>query len=344
MQSILDNQTAYRQEVAYRQLGVIQQNVEQIAREKGLPAAREYLTGLAKSSNVMPGVSKVVSKRISELEQRQTASQAVGMLFSKNPAERQRGIGLAFQSMPTQAAAGLMKATMPDMQAVNVNGRLFSFNPATGEAVQLANVPKEFSLGSINDKQVERELMRLAGGDIQGWQQAMTSEDPEQRSIAQGMLSRAVQSAEGKEVEKEARREARSDARVNKLTMAQERSAAMAYGREQGSTLEAGRSEKIDMARDVLRTAKNIEAAYNPDFVGPARGRLGWLGEKTGQLSPEETAFRSYTERLKDDLLRARSGAAISEKEYERMLGFLPDPTQNPGQFQTQLRIFTDQY
>jgi hypothetical protein len=63
-----------------------------------------------------------------------------------------------------------------------------------------------------------------------------------------------------------------------------------------------------------------------------------------GILGEEETAFRSYVAKLQDDLLRAKSGAAITENEYERMKGFMPDPSQGPEQFKAQLRIFVDQY
>lgn len=35
---------------------------------------------------------------------------------------------------------------------------------------------------------------------------------------------------------------------------------------------------------------------------------------------------------------------SYSDPEYERMRGFLPDPTQNPEQFKAQLKIFTQQY
>lgn len=35
---------------------------------------------------------------------------------------------------------------------------------------------------------------------------------------------------------------------------------------------------------------------------------------------------------------------SYSDPEYERMRGFLPDPTQNPEQFKARLKIFTQQY
>jgi hypothetical protein len=310
-------QQQHQQDIAQRQLSTLQQNVQEIARTQGPEAAKAYL--VQASRQVRPGVGDVVNKRLQELQTQANLAQGISLLRSGKPEDFTRGESLIMANSEPGEAIKILGHFEPKLQAVQTGNRVFTFNPRSGNLDLKAVVPAEFSASMIGGQDVTQELNVGYPGGISGFQADMSSNDPARQAKAQQGLQQATVGARQREIEGEQRRHS------------------MRLG-------EAGQSEKINMARDVMRTAKNIEASYNQDFVGPARGRLGWLGEKTGQLSAEETAFRSYVAKLQDDLLRAKSGAAITENEYERMRSFLPDPSQNPEQFRSQLEIFTDQY
>jgi len=74
-------------------------------------------------------------------------------------------------------------------------------------------------------------------------------------------------------------------------------------------------------------------------------GRIGPFPISTdalGKLTPDERRFLAVTRRYADDVLRLKSGAAINEQEFARMLQFLTDPSITPQSFQVRLQLEDD--
>ena len=92
-----------------------------------------------------------------------------------------------------------------------------------------------------------------------------------------------------------------------------------------------------------------IEQSAKPEYLGGVvsglsgngmGGVLGSAREATGFIDDNEVAFRSDVASLKDQLLRARSGAQINEAEYQRLQKELPDVTQPKNVFDARMMAF----
>lgn len=86
--------------------------------------------------------------------------------------------------------------------------------------------------------------------------------------------------------------------------------------------------------------ATDIGDLMEDRFVGKVGGTGGAVREFTGQISDEEVEFRQIVADVKDSLLRARSGAAITESEYRRLSRITPNVTDMPRVFKAKLRRF----
>jgi hypothetical protein len=85
---------------------------------------------------------------------------------------------------------------------------------------------------------------------------------------------------------------------------------------------------------------KRIESNYKPDYVGAVMGRVGETKGKFVDLPVNQTTFYADVNDIKDQLLRARSGAQINEQEYARLVKFLPDANSPAGNFEAKLARF----
>lgn len=65
--------------------------------------------------------------------------------------------------------------------------------------------------------------------------------------------------------------------------------------------------------------------------TGFLSGVTGAIGRFTGLGSADKTTFNTVAKNLQDEILRARSGAATGENEFDRMLEFLPDTFTQEG-------------
>lgn len=85
-----------------------------------------------------------------------------------------------------------------------------------------------------------------------------------------------------------------------------------------------GERDKLADLYTLQQQADSIEqiVAANPRYVGVGQNTLGGI---TQMFSDEEAAFRAQVENMKDSLLRMRSGAAITESEYQRLSSFVPN-------------------
>lgn len=94
----------------------------------------------------------------------------------------------------------------------------------------------------------------------------------------------------------------------------------------------------------MLGNIGRIESTISDEWVGPAAGRYyGTKEALAGLNNPDQVAFYADTRDLGDMLLRARSGAAITEDEYARLSKLVPTPNLPPDVFRARLARFKDQ-
>lgn len=90
--------------------------------------------------------------------------------------------------------------------------------------------------------------------------------------------------------------------------------------------LPAEQQSKLAEFDTILSVAENIKNKFDPSYVGPIKGRTGRLQEKyTNQLPEEQLEFYTDVSALKNELLRLRSGATITDQEYQRLLNEMPN-------------------
>jgi hypothetical protein len=113
---------------------------------------------------------------------------------------------------------------------------------------------------------------------------------------------------------------------------------------------DASTQKDISQLYGVLRQVDNIRGNFDKEYLGPVKGtdtafetrrRIGsYIGSPVGE---KEVTFRQSLKDISDQLLRARSGAAINEAEYERMIGILPKATDEPKVFEAGVKRFEDE-
>lgn len=111
-----------------------------------------------------------------------------------------------------------------------------------------------------------------------------------------------------------------------------------------------GAQTQIASLNSLSRSVQEIKNQFNKNFVGPVVGQdLDYasrrvFGKVIGRpLSEQEVQFRQNLDNIKDQLLRARSGAQINEQEYARLSTLLPKATDEPKVFQSGLKRFQDE-
>jgi hypothetical protein len=115
------------------------------------------------------------------------------------------------------------------------------------------------------------------------------------------------------------------------------------------------RIEDIDVAQGYVDEIKRLIPSVRLDkVVGGLRpvlnekiqtGRLGFIPlpeSVTKQLTPDENRFLSLVQDYADSILRVRSGAAITEGEMKRMVGFIPEQSATPQAFLARLDLQRD--
>jgi hypothetical protein len=91
--------------------------------------------------------------------------------------------------------------------------------------------------------------------------------------------------------------------------------------------------------RDQIGTIQNL---YSEKYVGPVAGRFYAKAENITNLPENQVKFYAYVNDVKDQLLRARSGAQINEQEYARLVKFLPTAELPPGNFKARMKRFEE--
>jgi hypothetical protein len=100
--------------------------------------------------------------------------------------------------------------------------------------------------------------------------------------------------------------------------------------------------EKLSSIYEFQGKLIDVEALFDPDVVGPIAGRWAGFRERynipfTESPTSDQIIFRQITQMIGDDLVRLRSGAAISIPEYDRLMKMMPDPNLPPKTFKAKL-------
>ncbi len=117
--------------------------------------------------------------------------------------------------------------------------------------------------------------------------------------------------------------------------------------KNEGEPLEPAVQEKITALETLKRQSNTINSNLKDEFLGPIRGTQAHfgmrrsLGSKVNDpVGDKEIVFRQSLEDVDDQLLRARSGAAINEQEDKRLRNILPKATDEPKVFRAGLKRF----
>lgn len=95
------------------------------------------------------------------------------------------------------------------------------------------------------------------------------------------------------------------------------------------SPISAGEREKFKDAKNLTALANDIMVDYHPSFVGPIAGRNQGVKNAigfsiTGKLTAREARFFSNLAKLRNIVLKVRSGGAVVDQEMNRALEELP--------------------
>ena len=104
----------------------------------------------------------------------------------------------------------------------------------------------------------------------------------------------------------------------------------------------AAQKDNIDKLDTVLREAEYAKKILESGLkTGPLQTRVAEGGAVLG-LSKQFTQYKSAVSNMNSILLQARSGAAVSDQEYERIKGFIPLVTDDENTAKVKIERFYD--
>lgn len=86
----------------------------------------------------------------------------------------------------------------------------------------------------------------------------------------------------------------------------------------------------FDNSINALSAINNL---FDEKYVGFAKGRVGSFKQFLGKLGQDESLFRSAIAEYDNELLKLRSGAAVTENEYKRFKNEVANVNTSPEQF-----------
>lgn len=108
---------------------------------------------------------------------------------------------------------------------------------------------------------------------------------------------------------------------------------------ERGKTLPAGEVDKIAETRQFISQLKRAGELFKPEYAGPVTQWTRWAKGMTSGLPADETEFRSLVSNFENTLLKLRSGAAVTQQEFDRIKRELPQFGDPPKTFPIKLRV-----
>lgn len=103
-------------------------------------------------------------------------------------------------------------------------------------------------------------------------------------------------------------------------------------------------AERGDLTYDIglLNQLGSVRSGFNRSYVGPGHGVVGKLSQATGRMSKDESRFRSGLAGIRNQILKMRSGGAVTPQEGQRLLDEMPTLDDPPDAFQSKLDQFED--
>lgn len=107
-------------------------------------------------------------------------------------------------------------------------------------------------------------------------------------------------------------------------------------------TRTASPSEREQLSADISLLAQigRARESYKRGFVGPLKGRASGLQQKTIGIGRNEASFRSNLAAIRNQILKMRSGGAVTEGEAGRLLEELPTVNDTPNVFDSKMDSF----
>jgi hypothetical protein len=109
------------------------------------------------------------------------------------------------------------------------------------------------------------------------------------------------------------------------------------------SSVSAGQRDQLDKLDTLLREANSAQTILETGIdTGPLASRLK-AGAAIFGGAQEFTQYRSVIDNLGSILLQARSGAAVTPQEFERIKGFIPSPNDDEKTAKTKVQRFIEE-
>jgi hypothetical protein len=244
-------------------------------------------------------------------------------------------MGQLFKVMDPKEAAAIATALTPNLQFHNLEGTLVAANPMTGEVKTLASVPKKMKIGDIKGgDDTHEELIKLTGGNMEGFLQAMNSDDPAQQGQAQQIYAQAVQNAQQSKLQKEQRAESRASQREGAL------GAAIKAGMVQSSRnladimskpMERERETEIRGALAVEDNIKKLANEFTPEerakYVGMGGLKMNYQKAlqlvQQGKADPKFARFSALVNESKAEGFKL-GGKSFTATEQGIIFGYIP--------------------
>lgn len=105
-------------------------------------------------------------------------------------------------------------------------------------------------------------------------------------------------------------------------------------------------SEREQLAADVglLNQVNRVRDAFKPEFVGLVAGRVGAVEQAIGTTQKGEAGFRGQVSAIRNQILKMRSGGAVTDGEAARLLEELPVVNDPPSTFRAKLDEFENTF
>lgn len=103
-------------------------------------------------------------------------------------------------------------------------------------------------------------------------------------------------------------------------------------------------SERGDLIYDIglLKQLGDVRTGLSDQFVGPGKGLVGKGLQMAGGMSKKESGFRASLSSIRNQILKMRSGGAVTPGEAQRLLDELPTIDDPPRAFRSKLDQFED--
>ena len=261
----------------------------------------------------------VSGAHISEAEQ---ARIALGDTEKKRDKKREQLLKEIREGLAKQKG-DLGVAKMAQLLSRNL-GSVGQFGPVSAAGVRTG----QEGFGGIQTPELDAEVAQL-----EGLTDPQNDPDSPQSKIARDFMSEAF----GAEMPETATYAliASQHPSLARMMMARDQATGKGQGRSLPQAAVRAQSDikhSIGML-DSLITDFNAPGSQIPNFVGPIPGRILAIKEWIGNIKPDEKRFRQRLAVMRNNYIRAITGAQMSQAEAVRIMTALPKETANPATF-----------